>query len=169
MSEYRDKGPDEIFCRSCGEPVKEKAEICPHCGVRNEEGATSSTSGGSTSTSGGSRSTSTKGHDPSQYETTVSDRWYYAIGASLLLWIVALALSSMAANESVLSTTAGFLGLIAWVGMPIGIYFDGKYIRANSKWNPNTAIWLILSLIPLINIVVGAVFLYRRHEVFGTP
>ena len=30
-----DKEPDEVFCRSCGEPIKEQAEICPECGVRN--------------------------------------------------------------------------------------------------------------------------------------
>lgn len=28
------KGPDEVYCESCGEPIKEHAEICPHCGVR---------------------------------------------------------------------------------------------------------------------------------------
>lgn len=33
----REKGFDEIFCRSCGETIKKRAEICPHCGVRNEE------------------------------------------------------------------------------------------------------------------------------------
>ena len=32
----REKGADEIFCRSCGEPIKAQAEICPHCGVRNQ-------------------------------------------------------------------------------------------------------------------------------------
>lgn len=33
-----DKKPDEVFCRSCGEPIKEEAEICPECGVRNTAG-----------------------------------------------------------------------------------------------------------------------------------
>jgi len=30
----RQKGVDEVFCRSCGEIIKKEAEICPHCGVR---------------------------------------------------------------------------------------------------------------------------------------
>lgn len=30
----RDPGPDEVFCYSCGEVIKEQAEICPACGVR---------------------------------------------------------------------------------------------------------------------------------------
>lgn len=30
----RDKGPDEVFCRDCGQIISERAEICPECGVR---------------------------------------------------------------------------------------------------------------------------------------
>ena len=28
------KGADEVYCSSCGEVIKEQAEICPECGVR---------------------------------------------------------------------------------------------------------------------------------------
>ncbi|AGN01458.1 hypothetical protein L593_07565 [Salinarchaeum sp. Harcht-Bsk1] len=28
-------GPDEQYCASCGEIIERRAEICPHCGVRN--------------------------------------------------------------------------------------------------------------------------------------
>ena len=28
------KQPDEIFCSSCGKPIKKEAEICVYCGVR---------------------------------------------------------------------------------------------------------------------------------------
>lgn len=30
-------GPDEVFCTSCGEIIKEQAEICPKCGVRQKD------------------------------------------------------------------------------------------------------------------------------------
>jgi len=30
----RTKGIDEKFCSECGEIIRAKAEICPHCGVR---------------------------------------------------------------------------------------------------------------------------------------
>ena len=30
------KQPDEIFCHSCGKPIKMEAEICPFCGVRQK-------------------------------------------------------------------------------------------------------------------------------------
>ncbi|WP_380681379.1 zinc ribbon domain-containing protein [Salinigranum sp. GCM10025319] len=29
-----EKGLDEVYCQSCGEPIKAEAEVCPHCGVR---------------------------------------------------------------------------------------------------------------------------------------
>lgn len=29
-------GPDEAFCTSCGEVIKEEAEVCPECGVRQK-------------------------------------------------------------------------------------------------------------------------------------
>lgn len=33
------KGPDEAYCSSCGNLIKQKAEICPSCGVRQRNGA----------------------------------------------------------------------------------------------------------------------------------
>lgn len=30
--------PDEVYCTSCGDPIKEQAEICPHCGVPQRVG-----------------------------------------------------------------------------------------------------------------------------------
>lgn len=40
----REKGADEKFCTECGSVIKEKAEICPECGVRQPG---SGSSGGS--------------------------------------------------------------------------------------------------------------------------
>ncbi len=34
MAEERVKNADEVFCRSCGAIIKQEAEICPKCGVR---------------------------------------------------------------------------------------------------------------------------------------
>lgn len=158
----KDKGPDEIFCRSCGEPIKKAAEVCPNCGVRNVK---------STSRSQGTVSGGTPGrHDPSQFETTVSENWFYLIGASVVLWVLALMISnSSLGSGGILDTLSSFFMLVAWVGMPLGMYYDKLYLRANSKWNPNMWLWVILAIIPIINIIAGVVFLYRRHEVLGTP
>jgi len=32
------KAADEVFCSSCGAVIKQMAEICPKCGVRNQAG-----------------------------------------------------------------------------------------------------------------------------------
>lgn len=39
MAEERTPGPDEKYCSSCGEIIKEEAEICPECGVRQDSGS----------------------------------------------------------------------------------------------------------------------------------
>lgn len=155
----RDKSPDEVFCRSCGETIKKMAEICPNCGVENLAAPETNNSSGSTATA--------YEHDPSQYDTTVSETWWYGVAGGVGLWVLAFVLSN-ALGES-LGLLGGFFGLIAWVGLPLAAYFDMKYIRANSKWNPNTILWVIGFVIPMLNIVGGGVYLYRRHEVLGTP
>lgn len=33
----RELGADEVFCTSCGEVIKENAEVCPECGVRQQD------------------------------------------------------------------------------------------------------------------------------------
>lgn len=40
MAERKPK-TDEMFCTSCGEIIKRKAEICPECGVRHKEASQS--------------------------------------------------------------------------------------------------------------------------------
>lgn len=35
-----EKGVDEVFCASCGEPIKKQAEVCPHCGVPQDTAST---------------------------------------------------------------------------------------------------------------------------------
>jgi TM2 domain-containing membrane protein YozV len=39
MSDQKEKGPDEVFCRSCGAVIKKEAEICVKCGVRQKGGS----------------------------------------------------------------------------------------------------------------------------------
>lgn len=153
------KASDEIFCRSCGEPIKKKAEICPECGVRNEAGTQASRE---TTTN-----TPSTGHDPSQYSTTVSETWWYGVAGGIVLWLLVFMLSS--AMGSSLGAFAGLLVFVAWIGLPIAAYFDMQYIRANGNWNPNTVLWVIALSVWLVNIIAGAVYLYRRHEVIGKP
>lgn len=160
MSSERSKAADEIFCRSCGERIKQEAEICPHCGVQNEKA-----SGPSPQEAGSSTSSAT--HDPSRYETTVSDTWWYGIAGGTALLAFLIIIISVIGDS--LGAFGGLLTLIAWIALPVATYFDIQYIRANGKWNPNTVIWIILNAILFLNIITGAIYLYRRHEVLGKP
>jgi len=143
----RVKGLDEVFCRSCGEPIKKEAEICPHCGVRNK-------------TSIPSHRVS---HDSSQYETTVSANWYKGVLVCTALWAFVLFIAIMLPESA--RAFMGFIVLIAWFGLPVCLYYDIQYVRANNeKWNPNTVLWLFGGFIWLINVLVVIIYLIRRQE-----
>ena len=151
----RKKELDEVFCRSCGERIKKEAEICPECGVKKEGQYTPGTS-------------STQTHDPSKYETTVSNSWYFGVILGLVGWVIFVVISSIAPGSEENSLTSLLL-VSAWLILPISVYFDIQYVRANSQWDPETGLWIIGGVVPLVNIVIGAVYLYRRHEVLGEP
>jgi predicted RNA-binding Zn-ribbon protein involved in translation (DUF1610 family) len=156
----QEKAADEVYCSSCGEVIKKEAEICPSCGVKNKKSSSSSPQG----TTSISPSTT---HDPSQYETTVSDTWWYGVAGGTALWVVVFIFSGVAGDAT--GAFIGFLALAAWIGLPLAAYFDIQYIRANGEWNPNTALWIVLLIVWLVNIAAGVVYLYRRHEVLGEP
>lgn len=155
MAGGRSKGPDEVFCESCGEPIKKAAELCPHCGVRPGNAG----SGGS---AGGARST----HDPSQYETSVSNSWWIGVLLGVVGWVALFGLASVDAN---LGAAGGFAVLAIWVGLPLSAFVDAQYVRANSEWDPKTVLWVVLLLVWFVNVIAGALYLYRRHEALGTP
>lgn len=169
----REKRHDEIYCRSCGSPIKKKAEICPECGVANEyreetagasDGAAAAGGGGrepaaATSRSGhqGSTGGGSAPHDPAAYTTTVSDNWRYGVAASVGLWVLGFAMPEG-------SSIAGLFFLTAWALMPVSVYYDRQWLRATTDWNPDLSLWVVLSLVPLVNVVAGAVYLVRRRD-----
>lgn len=160
----REKGPDEVFCRSCGEPIKRAAELCPECGVRNDLAA----SAGATSSSSRETAPGQTTHDPDDYETAVSDSWYLAIVAGLVLWVLGFALGP-GTQGGALGDLGGFAFLLGWFATPVGVYYDSRYVRANSDWKPNATVFVLLTLLWFANVIAGLAYLYRRHEVLGVP
>ncbi len=160
----RQKESDEVFCRSCGEPIKKQAEVCPACGVKNRQKQKSSEPGQQSTTSSSPPTTRSTQHDPSQYQTTVSEDWYYIVAASVIGWVIFFMLPSAVVGP----TLVGLIGLASWVGVPLATFFDSQYVRANSKWNPS-GLWILGGAIPVINIFSGGAYLYRRHETLDEP
>lgn len=187
----RKKSHDEVYCRSCGSTIKKKAEICPDCGVKNkfQEKNKSNSNTGSRSrvevnvgtnnqnnnaavdppknsqskTADDSTSSSiesllnTEPNDPSNHSTNVSNNWGYGVSASIIFWVTSLILSGIAPSVSLLA-------LIGWILMPASIYFDSEYLKSTTTWKPSMPVWIILSITPLINIVAGGVYLFRRYN-----
>ncbi|MFC7070002.1 SHOCT domain-containing protein [Halobaculum lipolyticum] len=155
----REKAHDEVFCSSCGAAIKIRAEVCPECGVRNDQHSSNGRGRrGRSNTSRSQQSHRSGSHDPSRRTTTVSDTWHYGVGAAVALWSLAVVVPGA-------STIGAVCVLVGWVLMPVSIYYDRQWVRATTTWNPNKALWLTLSLVPGVNIVGGAVYLYRRFNV----
>lgn len=93
---------------------------------------------------------------PSEIED-VSSNWYYGIIGCLSLWIFFFIF--LPENAIV-----GGLLLLAWFGLPLATYFDSKYLKSRSTWNPNKWFWTVAMFIWLINIPAAVVYLYKRHK-----
>lgn len=178
MSEKRRKAVDEQFCRNCGVRIKKAAEFCPNCGVANEmPTAPPRRSGASTARGTDGRSASSGGQGQSgqsrqsggsrQYEPSVSENWWYGVAGGTALWAFLLVLVSVAPNAG--GALAGFLVLLAWVGLPVAAYYDMQYVRATSDWRPSQVLWVLLLAVWILNVVVGGAYLYQRHDKVGTP
>lgn len=162
----KEKQHDEIYCRSCGEPIKKKAEICVNCGVSNDQKRVQQSEQAHTNSDFGVvyelfeniLQSNPQEHNPAEYSTSVSDTWHYLIGASIVLWIAGLGIPSS-------GPLVGFIFMIAWVLMPLSIYYDRQWVQATTQWRPNKELWILSSAIPLINIPAGIVYLYRRNNV----
>lgn len=150
-----EKAADEVYCTTCGELIKKEAEICPNCGVRNEN------------------SSKYSGSNPSNYNTSVSGNWWMGIGLSMAGQIILVSLVILDTNP-----IAGIAALITSIPlfllMPVSIYMDAKYVRANSNWNPKIPVWIMLSLIAglitgIAYLIVGIAYLIKRHGELGTP
>lgn len=152
------KSADEVYCGSCGEAIKKRAKVCPNCGVANERYERSS--GSQTTTRRAANNSvsnpTTERTDPTNSQPTdVSDSWHYATGASIALWTVGF---------GVPDTLAGLMFIIAWVLMPASIYFDTQWVSAKTHWQPDSNVWIGVSALPLINIPMGAIYLFRRYN-----
>lgn len=141
-------GPETVDCENCGTEIRLTASVCHNCGADNVQRPGRSIS---------------IGHDPTNMETTVSDSWYYGVAAGTGLWVFSVLLTESA------GAFADIIIFVAWIGLPLAAYFDMKYIRANSGWNPNTLLWIVGLAIPVLNIFLGSYFLYQRRDWMGVP
>ena len=104
-------------------------------------------------------------HDPSEYETTVGENWHYIIIVPSIFTIPAFSLLLLGSSDLPLLLVPAMFSLIGAILLPIiGVYFDRKYVQANSKWNPSI-LWIVGFLIfYLFNIFLAVLYIKRRRN-----
>jgi len=79
--------------------------------------------------------------EPVEFDNDVSSKWHYGIIGSICSYLIMI----------------GFLS--ASITQPISMYYDIKYVRRTRAKNPNMRYWVWLSFVPVINILIGILYL----------
>lgn len=93
--------------------------------------------------------------------------WWYGVAGATIVWMgVVVAVKTVPESSPLDQQLSGILGLaifIAWVVMPLSIYLDQRTYSEELAWDPTTALWIIGSLVWIVNIPLGAAYCLRRH------
>ena len=188
-------GEGEIYCRSCGEIIKIKAELCPECGVRNvaqgmrsssgrqpQAAAAGTTQGASRASSPGRTQQSTGERTGTQEQTgsEPSGAWVNGVRIGGVLWFLVLVIlvptvlqyQNVTAGSGVdpgamlqslgLATLLPAVQLLAWVVLPMALYFDLKHIGYHvDEWPLSGRLYIAAALIlPIFTQIFGAAALF---------
>lgn len=100
----------------------------------------------------------------------MSSRWWMPIGTLVaiipLVALVSLVLSPDA-YSSLLTAPFLLLGIILMFFSPVFVYYDKRYLKIASGWEPSW--WYYLIPLPVIGYVLSIVYLYNRHKHLGVP
>ena len=96
---------------------------------------------------------------PSAIEESDSlKRTRYAVTAAVAVGIVPYLLM-----EGDPSAFGGLLLLLSWIGIPASMYLDLQNAREAFGWDTDTWKWIVPGAIPVIDVVVGGVYLLDRY------
>lgn len=193
----REPGSDESYCRNCGEIVRDRAEICPECGVRNVAHTDHSSrqaarsqpiqrEAGSTATQPRptGRTADTSGSGGQQTGSEPSGSWVNGVRLGALLWFLVLLIlvptilryqSAIGGSGVGLSSMLQSLGLaallppiqlLAWVVLPVSLYFDLKYVDYHvDEWPLSGRLYLVsAAILPILTQVLGAAALFANSR-----
>lgn len=205
-------GPDEIYCRNCGDVIRQRAEICPECGVQNSAQAGGGPSTGAQSaqrsqqagrTGAQAQATNAQGRpagsgtsQPQQGRSAAggasrssqarssrsepSGSWVNGVRFGALLWFLALLIlvptilqyQSVTAGSGVdpggmlqslgLAALLPPVQLLAWVVLPLSLYFDLRYVDYHvDEWPLNGRLYIAAAaILPILTQVLGAAALF---------
>jgi hypothetical protein len=90
--------------------------------------------------------------------------WWRAIVVTTVFWGIFIPLAGIAVEGSVLFKILSFGMVVAWVVLPIAIYKDAlETVDDALNWSPRVWVYVLSSLIPIINFVAGVTYLVRRR------
>ena len=211
-------GPDEIYCRNCGDVIRQRAEICPECGVQNSAqagggqstgaqsaqrsqqagraGAQAQVAGAAGAPNAQGRPAGSGTSQPQQGGSTAggasrssqarssrsepSGSWVNGVRFGALLWLLALLIlvptilqyQNVTAGSGVdpggmlrslgLATLLPPVQLLAWVVLPLSLYFDLKYVDYHvDEWPLSGRLYIAAALIlPVLTQIFGAAALF---------
>ncbi|WP_380675136.1 hypothetical protein [Salinigranum sp. GCM10025319] len=117
--------------------------------------------------------------DPTQSTYTGKDRWWLVLAAVPLLFLSWLALSVVSLTiarvvpvwvTGLLTEIQGAIVVASYLvslAAPLVIHHDRQFVAARSRWSPSVLYYL--AVIPLANVVVTGLYLWRRHRYVGRP
>lgn len=91
-----------------------------------------------------------------------SDRWWPAVAVGHGLNVALLGLSLATGGLSTL--LVGLWVLLTLVGLPYATYRDAWYVRTHSDWRQGPLFWAALSIVPVVNAVVGLSYFWTRSR-----
>lgn len=110
---------------------------------------------------------------PDVEDSTANDTWWWILAAQplgfLLLFVMAVAYAVLPipfmAPFPVPYVLIGLLWLLKFVA-PVAVYFDRRAV-AVSDWSPSIAYYLVI--LPVVGVLLAAIYLYERHDRVGVP
>ena len=136
-------------CPDCGASVSAQAVRCPRC-------YTALTDSGATAMAGAASDDGSAGHR------------HVALVPLMLAGAVGVTVSVAFPDGADVGATAGALNLLNIVGVPLVTYLDLRRVTAAVDWDTRAEVWVLLGLVPAVNVVSSFLYLVRRADAVST-
>lgn len=90
----------------------------------------------------------------------IAPGWHYVVAIATVGWLPILLVKDITVGTNSLVAIAI---VVVWLALPVAIALDSRQF-ADSPWEPKRRRWIIGSLLPICNLVIGSAYLIRRYE-----
>lgn len=97
------------------------------------------------------------------------ERWYSVVRVGLAAWAVIFAIDG-AGDHYALGPVEAIafspLLIVVWIGFPVALYLDAARVSGYTDWDPPVRPLVAAAPVPLVNVLAGVIYLYRRRRAF---